>query len=133
MKRIISALLLIFALLQVSCSEENIVTNINDSELLEAMIEYNSPVVDNEINKVTGDLKAKSDRHKSNLETLVERIEGSVEEIKVTDFKNEWIRTFPPVSIIVLEIDSLGTAVSRTLNISSPSEEALNCLSVSEF
>ena len=133
MKRLIPALLLISFLFQVSCSDEDIISNINETDLVNGLMEFNVLVVVAEIDKVTGDLQPGSNGHLSNLETLSSRIEQSAEAIKVTDFCNDCHHSLYTESLLYLEVDSLGTKVSRTLHLLGPENEALQCLTVTDL
>jgi hypothetical protein len=91
--------------------------------------------VNTEINKLTFNLLAKPVENdltgqKENLNTLIGRINKNCIGLKASLSCFACIETLPVQSEILIEADSMGIPVKRLLDISTPANDVLECISV---
>lgn len=127
MKRLTLVLVTMLIVSLLSCNDDPIVPRLDKEAFINGLINYNAGLVTLEIDKLTVDLKPKSDGHQTNLTTLIQRIEQQTESISVVNSCYACVYTLPPQSEIVLKVDSLGTQVLRTIDILTPEKDVLSC------
>ncbi len=94
-----------------------------------------SDIVKSEINKLVNDLepeKTDSDHigHKQNLDLLIKRLNTQCDNMTAEFICYACIETNPPQSEILVTTDSVGTAVKRVVDILTPDDDILYCVSV---
>ncbi len=95
-----------------------------------ALINYNDTIAREEMIELTHDLASEPIQsdilgHKENLDILVERLNKKCDEILASKLCYACIETNPPISEISIELDSLGTMISRVIDIDTPSNKDL--------
>lgn len=110
----------------ISCKEDS--TDLNfDSEVFEnSLVNFQIDIAASEFNKLTKDLTPKSDGHQSNFVVLIKRLEEQSRSLTVLNVCHGCIFTYPPISEIQVEIDSLGFQVTRNINILTPENDLLS-------
>ena len=108
------------------------------SYLKEAILNFNSDIVQSEINKMLTDLEpnpTKDDEwgHEKNLDILVNRINSSCDSIHANLFCYCCNKSLPPQSIIILSVDSSGTIITRSLDIWTPDDDILQCTEIHKY
>ena len=107
-----------------SCTD-TIEPTFNGEAFVNGLLINDSEIVYKELEKLTIDLRPKSDIHESNLEILIDRIEKQTQGLTIINSCYACIFTFPPKSHIEFEIDSLGNPVIRSLFIITSDDEIL--------
>lgn len=130
MKTILNLLVISFLFMLTSCEElkkEKIDCNL----LTKALISYDTEKVKTEINKLTEDLKpnvSKKDEfgHRTNIFTLVDRINNQCDQVNASLICYACIKTQPAQSEISISIDSSGTQIKRVIDILTPEDKILS-------
>ena len=105
--------------------------NIDCDNLKTGIVNTDSDIVKAEINKLVTDLvptKTDSDffGHKENLALLIEQLNIQCDNITAILLCYACIETNPPQSEILVTTDSLGTDISRIIDIITPDDDAVS-------
>lgn len=106
--------------------------------LKEGIIRLDSDIVQKEINKLLSDFKPQSTKddpigHEKNINILIDRLNNNCDNCNAELFCYACIKTLPPQTEIVLEVDSSGTSINRIIDILTPADNKLQCLRVHKF
>jgi len=130
-------ILILFIILFSSYCDESVNTNLSviDCEnLKEGIINLNSDIVKSEIDKIAMDLKPNKSNVDSaqidNINILINRLNAQCKNINAELLCYSCIKTLPPQSEILVTTDSLGAEIKRVIDILTPSDSNLSCVSV---
>jgi hypothetical protein len=109
--------------------------NVDCDNLKIGIINMDSDIVKSEINKFVTDLKpvvTNNDPigHKQNLDLLIERLNAQCDNLTAEIICYACIYTNLPQSEILVTTDSVGTAVDRVIDISTPYDDILYCVGI---
>lgn len=125
-------------LLIASCKDERLIESVDCENFTNAAINYNSDLLEIEVNKLTGDLKPQitenySFGHKDNLDKLMERLNSACDNIEVQLGCYACIYTLPPQSELIVTLDSADTKIKRVIDISTPKDDILKYVRIHEY
>ena len=116
-------------------NENDILLELHCHNLQEGIINTDSEIVGEEINKILSDLDPKNKPddtigHKENFEILISRINSKCENINAELLCYACIKTLPPQTEIILATDSSGVLIFRTIDISTPENGVLRFIRI---
>jgi hypothetical protein len=140
MKQIVSASILIFICCILSC-KKTIVSSNNDLKKIDCdklkigIMSTDSKIVKLEINKLVTDLKpikTSNDNigQKENVDIVINRLNTLCNELNAELMCYACIETLPVQSEILLSMDSIGTTISRVIDIWTPENSILNFIRI---
>ena len=121
-----------------SCNSSTEPNNFSNKDFSIGIINMDQGLVATETNKLLSDLfpKISSDDpygQRENISTFIDRINSKCDNISAELICYACILTYPPQSEILLTTDSASVSITRTIDISTSSEDKLSFVRIHEY
>ncbi len=139
--KVLIFLIFIFSVLwNTSCDTllNNDSQTVDCNNLQKGLIDLDSFLVNTEVNKLTKNLEAHPSENdplgqRENLDKLVESLNVVCAKMTADLICYACYESNPPQSAIMITADSSGAAVYRKININTPADDVLSCVSVQRY